>query len=61
MTQDYHTYAQFLESDFANYLKAFAEYPSLLVSAIRTVAIPTLKNAINLQSRNAMRIMTLME
>ena len=61
MTQEYQTYAQFLESDFANYLKAFAEYPALLVSAIRTVAIPTLKNAIVFQSRNAMRVMTLME
>ena len=61
MTQEYHTYAQFLESDFANYLKAFAEYPALLVSAIRTVAIPTLKNAIVFQSRNAMRVMSLME
>lgn len=61
MTQEYHTYSQFLEGDFANYLKAFAEYPALLVSAIRTVALPTLKTAIALKSRNAIKIMSLMD
>ena len=60
MTQEYHTYFQFLESDFSNQLKAFSEYPSMLVSAIRIVAVPTLKNAIVFKSRNAMRIMSLL-
>ena len=32
-----------------------------MVSAIRTVAIPTLKNAIVFKSRNAIRVMSLME
>lgn len=60
ITQEYHTYTQFLETDFANYIKAFAEYPSLLVSSIRTVALPTLRNAIVFKSRNAMKIMSMM-
>ena len=60
ITQEYHNYFHFLETDFANYIKIFAEYPSLLISAIRAVAIPTLKNAILLRSRNGMRIMSMM-
>ena len=61
ITQEYHTYTQFLENDFSNYIKAFAEYPSLLVSAIRTVALPTLRNAIVFKSRNAIKIVNMME
>jgi hypothetical protein len=61
MTQEYNTFAHFLETDFSNQLKIFADHPTLLVSAIRAVSVPTLKNAIIFKSRNAMRITSLME
>lgn len=60
VTQDHQQFFHFLESDFSNLIKVFAEYPAVLISAIRTVALPTLKNAIA-KSRNSMRIMSMME
>ena len=61
ITQEYQTYFSFLETDFSNQLAAYTEYPALLVSAIRAVSIPTLKNAIIFKSRNGLRVMSLME
>jgi hypothetical protein len=59
-TQEFHNYFNFLESDFSNYLKAFADHPSLLVSAIRTVALPALRSAVA-RSRNTGRTMGMLE
>ena len=57
--QDIQTFHQFLETEFANSLKAFADYPALLVMAIRTISIPMLKNALQTRSRNSNRVMAL--
>ena len=61
ITQEYQTYFNFLETDFSSQLAAYAEYPTLLVSAIRAVSIPTLKNALTFKSRNGLRVMSMME
>ena len=60
INEDMGAYYQFLENDFANHLKNFAETPGLLINAIRTIAIPTLKNAIQ-RSRNPMNIIRMMD
>lgn len=53
------TFYSFLETEFANNLKIFADYPALLIMAIRILAIPMLKNALLTKSRNSNRVLAL--
>ena len=60
ITQEHQQLFHFLETDFANLIKLFADYPALLISAIRTASFPALKNSIS-KSKNSSKIMSMME
>lgn len=61
INQEHESYYRFVESDFSSIVYAFADYPSLMNQSIKMITIPYLKNVILRNSKNKVRLLSIIE
>ena len=61
LNQEQDSLNRFIEGDFSHIIGSFVDYPSLMYTAIKMIAIPYLKNVVLNNSKNRNKILSMID